>query len=309
MIRTKKLRCLNLSKPTSRGRIAAITAASGLVNVHEYLYVVADDELHLGVFHLEGKAPGTTIRLFPGRLPHSKKSRKKRKPDLEILVHLPANWFLPHGALLAIPSGSKQNRHRGALLPLSADGSIKKKPETLDLQNVFTCIEAKIPDFNLEGAVIRGNSLWIIHRGHQDNPNNHIVKIPLKDFLRAARAGKKLPSTQIRSVSRFKIPAPKGMHYTITDVAPMDEKSVIFVAVAEAAKDSYADGRHFGSVLGVLNNKGKVVFIDKVSPRKKMEGVCVVKYSDKERVLLVNDEDNPKTSSELRYMNLKSLPS
>jgi len=70
--------------------------------------VVADDELHLGVFHATDAGPGHLMRLFPGRLPHPKAARKARKPDAEALTRLPPFAGCPHGALLAIGSGSKR---------------------------------------------------------------------------------------------------------------------------------------------------------------------------------------------------------
>ena len=44
VIRTEKLRTLKLDKPTRKDRLAAIAAASGLVCVKSFLYVIADDE-------------------------------------------------------------------------------------------------------------------------------------------------------------------------------------------------------------------------------------------------------------------------
>ena len=47
----QRLRELDLEAPSEPGRPAFVSAASGLVCVGNYLYVVADDELSLGVFH------------------------------------------------------------------------------------------------------------------------------------------------------------------------------------------------------------------------------------------------------------------
>ncbi len=48
---------------------AHLSAASALVRVAERLFVVADDELHLGLFDLGDPAPGRLVRLFEGSLP------------------------------------------------------------------------------------------------------------------------------------------------------------------------------------------------------------------------------------------------
>jgi len=84
------------------------------------MYVVADDELHLGVFPASGRAPGHLVRLFAGELPDAKAERKRQKPDLEALTIMHATADDPHGVLLALGSGSTEKRRMGALLSLDA---------------------------------------------------------------------------------------------------------------------------------------------------------------------------------------------
>lgn len=56
MLRLTKLRELTLPMPPQADRPRHLSAASGLVGVGEFLYVVADDENHLGVFSAAGDA-------------------------------------------------------------------------------------------------------------------------------------------------------------------------------------------------------------------------------------------------------------
>src|SRR4029453_9088666 len=100
MITLTKIRELNLSAAASAGRPLHLSAASGLVCLNSFIYVVADDELHLGVFRSTDNSPGNLVGLFPGELPDSEVDRKKQKPDLEALTLLPAFGSYPHGALL-----------------------------------------------------------------------------------------------------------------------------------------------------------------------------------------------------------------
>src|SRR5688572_30525555 len=116
MIALTKLRDLTLSEAPAPGRPLHLSAASGLVCIHSFLYVVADDEHQLGVFRSEHREPGSLIRLFDGSLPDAKPDRKKAKPDLEALTLLPSYRDYPQGALLALGSGSRSNRRMGALL-------------------------------------------------------------------------------------------------------------------------------------------------------------------------------------------------
>ena len=100
MISLTKIRELDLSATTS-GRPLHLSAASGLVCLNSFSYVIADDELHLGVFLANSSEPGHLIRLFEGELPGCKVDRKKQKADFEALTLLPSFGNYPYGALLA----------------------------------------------------------------------------------------------------------------------------------------------------------------------------------------------------------------
>src|ERR1700741_1416955 len=108
MITVTKIRDLSLSAPTTAPRFSHLSAASGLVCINSFIYVVADDELHLGVFRHGDSSPGHLIPLLDGVLPEFKPERKKQKPDFEALTLLPSFGNRPHGALLAIGSGSRR---------------------------------------------------------------------------------------------------------------------------------------------------------------------------------------------------------
>lgn len=112
MISPQRIRALDLVAAESPGRSAHLSAASGLVRAGKFLYVVADDELHLGVFDAAGAAAGSLLRLFDGELPESGSKRKKKKPDLEALTLLPPFAAFAHGALFALGSGSRIAVHR-----------------------------------------------------------------------------------------------------------------------------------------------------------------------------------------------------
>ena len=85
-------------------------------------------------------------------MPDSKKDRKKQKPDLEALTLLPAYGDHPHGALLALGSGSRRNRFSGALLSLDADGAVRGSPQVVDLSPILAPLDGALPELNIEGA-------------------------------------------------------------------------------------------------------------------------------------------------------------
>src|SRR6185503_11592625 len=86
-----------------------VSAASGLVRRGDALYVVADDELVLVRYGLDGGERGR-VRLRTGELPREHAARKAAKADFEALVDL------GDGRMLALGSGSTEQRCRGAVI-------------------------------------------------------------------------------------------------------------------------------------------------------------------------------------------------
>jgi hypothetical protein len=177
-----KIRDLDVA-PGPDVEITHLSAASGLVRA-VFLYVVADDELHLGVFRADGRAPGELVRLFDGALPAPKSERKREKPDLEVLTLLPPSADFPSGAVLALGSGSTRNRHRGVVLGLDDRGALEGKPKIVDLTSVFYCLST-IRELNIEGAVVCGDEMRLFQRGSKGDNPNVIIRFPLSAFLAA----------------------------------------------------------------------------------------------------------------------------
>ncbi len=189
-IALEKLRTLDLAAAPAPGRPLHLSAASGLTQVGSYLYVVADDELHLGVFAARGNAPGRMTRLFKGALPDAKTARKKRKPDLEALVLLPKSDVQKHGALLAFGSGSKRTRRMGALLALDARGAVHGTAQAVDLTALLARLDDEFAALNIEGATVQSGELRLFQRANTGHADNAIVRFKLDDVLKALRTGR-----------------------------------------------------------------------------------------------------------------------
>lgn len=293
------LRTLALQAPTSPGGRLYLAAASGLVRAGDHWHVVADDELHLGVFAGHGEAPGRLVRLLPGELPAEPRPRKKQKPDLEALVRLPSVPGLDHGALLALGSGSKAGRMTGALLPLSAAGEALEAAEPVDLADLYRELANHFPRVNIEGAVIVGGELWLMQRGNHGNVGvNALVRVPLASVLRALGEDRTLGNgarVAIQPARLGEVPGAAGpVPLCFTDGAALPDGGMVFTAVAEDTEDPVLDGPCLASAVGCLDARGELRWLRHLQGAPKVEGIEVLAADGAALELrLVTDADDP----------------
>jgi len=291
MIALTKIRELNLCAPASEGRPSHLSAASGLVCVKSFIYVVADDELHLGVFHVDDDSPGDFIRLFAGVLPDPKAERKKEKPDLEALTLLPAYRDYPNGALLALGSGSRRNRRFGALVGLSVEGAISGAAKAVDLSPILAPLEDAFSALNIEGAVVSGDELRLFQRGNKGHGENAIVRYGLSSFLEAFNSNR---TSAIRpsAIQYFDLGHIDGVPFCFTDAAVLPDGEMIFTAVAEDTDDSYNDGPCRAAAIGMAENDGRLRWLRRLEQPYKVEGIDARGAGDVIKLLLVTDADD-----------------
>ena len=291
MIHTQKIRELHLTHGTSESRSPFISAASGLVKVNNQLYVVADDEHHLGVFSADHVLPGELVRLFEGTLPDKTKKRKALKPDLETLLLLPTFAGFPHGALLAMGSGSKPNRDTGVLLGFDLLGNVNSAPRLFDLSLLYDALLAEVEELNIEGAVIAGGQLLLLQRGNK-GAVNALIACELDSFindLAAHNAPRLRASPDVRTVELGDI---DGVPLCFTDVAALPDGNLLFTAVAENTDNSFDDGACGGSAIGIVDANGNVKTIERLDQPYKVEGVAATMHADGIHLLLVTDADD-----------------
>jgi hypothetical protein len=183
-IRWRALRSCTLN-PSHHPRGAAhVAAASGLVCANGRAYVVADDEHHLAIYS-DLESPGRLLRLAPlaeGELPADPAQRKRRKPDLEILMRLPG------GGLLALGSGSSAQRERGWFVALDPRGEPARRPRSssrpsrpsspcrvIDLTPLYTPLRTRLGEINIEGAMCLGVEFVLLHRGGEGEWGANVV--------------------------------------------------------------------------------------------------------------------------------------
>jgi hypothetical protein len=296
------LRDLLLEPATHPRGQAHLSAASGLVQAGPWLYVVADDEHHLGRMAASGEsaAPVHLHRLVAGDLPDDKDKRKKRKPDHESLALLPALAGQPHGALLAVGSGSKPNRQQALVLPLGAGGNLHGAARTIDLTAVYQPLAADFPMLNIEGAFVAGDRFCLLQRGNKGDARNACVEYPLHAMLGWLAGQQHTPPATSRLLP-FGLGDVDGIPLGFTDGAALPGGGWIFSAVAEDTSDSYADGRCAGSVIGWVSVDGKLQRMQAISGAPKVEGIALADLAGNgsRQLLMVTDSDDPALASQL----------
>ena len=308
MIHVTKVRDLTLQAPSSPERHPHLSAASGLVVAGTFLYVVADDELQLGVFPAIGDAPGKLIPLLPGHLPAKRKARKARKADLEVLTQLPPYSGAPFGALLALGSGSKRKRRIGALLPLDGSGAIAGSPRPIDFSGLFDSLEPEFPKLNIEGAVVVEDRLRLLQRGTKRHRQSAWIDLSLPEILRAVGASDVVDHATLLGTTFFDLGAIDGIPLAFTDGAALPDGSIMFAAVAEDAENSYEDGPCVGAAIGRAGSDGRLRFLERLDPTYKVEGVDARIEGDMITLLLVTDADDEHLPASLLTAAISTRP-
>ena len=302
------LRQLDLVEPTEAGRPHFLAAASGLVAVGDYLYVVADDENHLGIFSRSQQTPGRLLRLVDGDLPDEAKERKAHKPDFEALTVLPAFGNYSNGALFALGSGSKQRRCRGVVLGLATDGSINTKPLIIDLEPLYSELAKHFADLNIEGVFVN-HYLNLLQRGNQaDTSQSACIRLDLQKSLKALMQKQSLTKDLLINVQPHVISEVQGVPLCFTDAVDLPDGSWLFSAAAEATDNSYADGDLVAAALGVINAQGDLVYLTVLDNRYKIEGIAAQVEGNQLHLLLVTDADDPNQAAVLLKTTLSGYP-
>ena len=225
------------------------------------------------------------------RFPNSKKDRKKRKPDFEALTLLPAFGAYPHGALLALGSGSRRNRRMGALLGLDERGAVRGSPHVVDFSPLLAPLGEQFPALNIEGAVVSGGELRLFQRGNKRDAENAVIRFPLSALLDALDSGRAV-AIKPSAINLFDLGRVDGVPFCFTDAAALPDGAMVFTAIAEDTDDPYDDGPCAGAAIGILDNDGHLRGLRRLERPCKVEGVDARVDGDVIRLLLVTDADD-----------------
>jgi len=305
MLKCEKLRDLAIDTPLP-GRPAYVSAASGLVCVGDYLYVVADDENHLAMFSRSHVSPGTLLRAFDGELPLETNARKKHKPDLETLVLVPDCAEFPHGALLALGSGSKKQRDNAVLLPLNAMGAVAGESRQYDFSPVYELLREQLDGLNIEGAFFDSDDFCLLQRGNSKKAFNAIIVYDWRELFADFQAGS-IGAISPRSITPVDLGNIDGVALCFTDGVALPNGDVLFSAVAEATDDAYLDGACLGAAIGICHRNGEVLTLQPIGAQYKIEGIEAVVTGNAIEILMVTDADDIAIPAVLLKARLKGL--
>jgi hypothetical protein len=311
MLNTKKVRLLDIHNPET-GRPPYMIAASGLVKLGDWLYVVADDELHLGVFREGNAERGLLVRLLSGELPLDWEERKKAKPDWESLLHMSSELTGGAEAMLAIPSGSKPNRVTGAFIPLNADRSINENGVyAVDFTPLYNHLWSLIPKLNIEGSCVIGELFYMFHRANKSKEANKLIRMPL-DILHTlinpvarenSRALLADAILQMVETADFTLGNVGGISLAFTDATVADGK-IYFLAAAEDSDDPYLDGPYKGAAIGMMTADGKVTYQEQLDIDVKPEGLHVEIKDGNAHFWVVTDSDQINIPAQLCVLSI-----
>lgn len=289
----RQLRTLTLPSPLAAGRPPFLSAASGLVWARDRFFVVADDELQLGVFSSDMQAPGATLPLLAGALPPDKTERKRVKPDFETLACLPPTAALPHGALLALGSGSRANRALGVLWTFADASGMQGSPLAFDCTPLYGALEREFGIVNIEGCVVQRDQLLLLQRGNKKDGVNAIVHVDLQVFASDVDSGA-IAANALIDIARCELGAADGVALGFTDAACLPDGELLALAVAEDTDDPYADGAALASYLCRFDRANRLRALQRLQAPAKTEGIALwARPGADTELAFVTDADDP----------------
>jgi hypothetical protein len=276
---------LTLGRRPGEPRPAHVSAASGIVALGSELAIVVDDEAELALFPRDG-GPGRMVSLGFEPLPADHGARKKAKPDLEALCLVPAHEGAPHGALLALGSGSAPPRRRAVRWPLDAQGRLWGDPFHADLGPLYDALA--LVELNVEGAAVTDDALLLAQRGNGAGAVNAVITLDLHGVLERLGADLPFDADLVERLEEHYLPEVGGVTATFTDLAELPDGRILYSACGEDTDDPRVDGEFTGAIIGILGEPDPRV----LDPSVKVEGLWPDVRDGRLELLLVADADD-----------------
>ncbi len=205
----------------------------------------------------------------------------------------------PHGALIALGSGSSDKRNHGCLISLGPDKLPAGAPTQTDLGPLYANLKKEISDLNIEGVAALETTLRIFQRGNNGSGRNASIDLDLEEVQRALDSGDPIPPSAVLDIRTYDLGKLKGVNLSFSDASVLDDGRIAFTASAEDSKSNYDDGETVGSAIGVMATDGEVILVEEVDQNVKLEGLWAEQRDDEIRLLMVTDADDPSKPSPL----------
>lgn len=195
-----------------------LSSASGIVRVGNSVYVVADDEHHLA--RLDAGDPASSpielVGFAAGGLPHEAAARKKRKPDVEVLLHVPGALAGERDLLVLLGSGSRARRERIFAIQLQADGALTAAAAEVPAAMFYAQVGDLFDEPNLEAGYVHGAQVHLFQRGNRGQTLNGRITYDAA-ALGAWLRGRAAQAPPASAVQRFSL----GSHGGVPSASPM----------------------------------------------------------------------------------------
>ena len=229
------------------GLPAHVRAASALRRFENRLIVVQDDALAFAAREESGAVDSVLLpshasgrRVFDDAI-----GNKHEKLDLEACV------TLPDGRLVAFGSGSAPARER--LVVWSGRDEpvvVAAAPFYRELRAAVTRGGARL---NIEGAVVRGARLELLHRGNdaRESSANAIAEVDCDAFAAWLAGASSRP--RVARVTTVDVGEVGGVPFGFTDAVALDDERLVVLACAEDTACAVSDGAVLGCRVGLLD--------------------------------------------------------
>lgn len=233
-----------------RAPLENLPSASGVEIIDGVIYIIGDDTPYMYVLDHSLKLL-EKVTLFDSEDFETGRIPKKIKPDLECMTTLTI-----HGNkyILAMGSGSKENRDKGFLIKLPTRYNKKYIVQPFSFTRLYNLLRSN-PDIagngrlNLEAAAADGQHFILFNRANKSG-NNVLLYFQLEEFIVYLTENPDLVPFPV--IQNFDLPSIEGVPAGFSG-ASFWEGKIFFTAAAEDTSDAVDDGEVHGSLLGCMD--------------------------------------------------------
>lgn len=276
---------------THRSPLPNARAGSGLVSLGTRLLVVQDDVPAAILVDPKTRATETLILEGDGTA-----RTKALKPDFEAALQG------PDGAVYILGSGSTAMRRRIARVDVAT-----RLVTVLDAGALYDALGTALGHTpNIEGAVLAGDRVLLLHRGAGKAEPSAIVPVSAASL----RGGASDPGP----AQRWDLGEANGVPLTFTDATAMpnalpnapNASAFVYLAVAEDTPNAIDDGPIAGAAVGIVRGTdarwAPLLEPDGTPSKRKVEGVTL--DADGRNGWLVTDPDDANAGADLCRLEL-----